>query len=259
MKWSVELFTCLLFAVCFMSQPCTASADDITVSAAMSLKGPFEELGREFEKTGKGTKVILNFGASGALRGQIEGGAPVDVFASADEKNMDILDREGLLLRDTRSVFAGNSVVLITPVFSSLQIRSFSDLRKNYMKRIAIGNPLTTPVGRYSKEALKHLRIWDHIKDRVVFAENVRQILDYVSRGEVDAGMLYCTDAMIKSREVKVVAEAPEESHEKIIYPIAVMKNAGNEITARAFVKFVISEQGIEILKKYGFRTAKQR
>ncbi|MDA8421837.1 MAG: molybdate ABC transporter substrate-binding protein [Nitrospiraceae bacterium] len=226
----------------------------ITVSAAISLKNAFEEIGKLYESRNAGSRVMFNFGASGDLMAQIKGGAPVDVFASAAQKDMDELDNAGLVVKDTRTNFAANSVVLIVPLSSKIAITSFNDLQKAEVKKIAVGNPKTVPVGRYTDEAFQYYKVSDMIKDKLVFAENVRQVLDYVARGEVDAGVVYSTDAMVKQQKVSVVMAAQEASHKPVVYPIAVVKGSKNENAARAFISFVRSEEGRKILEKYGFK-----
>ncbi len=225
------------------------------ISAAISLKNAFEEIGNIFRERNPGVKLVFNFGGSGDLARQIEAGAPVDVFASAAQKDMDGIDRKGLILSGTRANFAGNGVVLVKPSLSSVRIESFEDLRKAEVKKIVIGNPKTVPAGRYAEEVLKSLNLRDGITDKLVLAENVRQALDYVARNEVDAGMVYTTDAMIRSKEVTIVMKAPQGSHQPVVYPIGVVKGSKNESLARDFITFVVSGDGKDILKKYGFET----
>jgi molybdate transport system substrate-binding protein len=254
-----KLFFIILFLIIVAIQnvqPSVAQiANEITVSAAISLKNAFEEIGEIFTGTYPEARLLFNFGASGDLARQIEAGAPVDVFASAAQKDMDDIDRKGLILSGTRTNFAGNGVVLVNPSLSSIRIESFEDLSKAKVKRIVIGNPKTVPAGRYAEEVLKSLKLWDRIMDKFVLAENVRQALDYVARNEVDAGMVYATDAMIRSKEVRIVLKAPQGSHQPVVYPVGVVKGSKNESLAREFVTFVVSRDGQEILKKYGFKT----
>ncbi len=227
---------------------------EVIVSAAISLKNAFEEIGKLYESQNKNSKVIFNLGASGDLMTQIKGGAPVDVFASAALKDMDDLDNAGFVVKDTRTNFVGNSVVLIVPSSSNFTLTSFEDLKKTEIKKIAVGNPKTMPVGRYTDDVFQYYKIYDIIQPKLVFAENVRQVLDYVARGEVDAGVVYSTDAMVKQQEVKIILTAPETSHKPIIYPIAVVKGTKNEKAAKSFIAFVTSNEGRKILSKYGFK-----
>src|SRR5208283_1644246 len=147
------------------------SPDEITVSAAISLKNAFEEIGRLYETEKSGTKIIFNFGASGDLMRQIEGGAPVDVFASAARKDMDEAEKKGLIAVGSRVNFAANSVVLIVPLKSGTAMTSFEDLKSGSIKKIAVGNPKTVPAGRYAEEVLKYYNMLDEIKDKFIFTE----------------------------------------------------------------------------------------
>jgi molybdate transport system substrate-binding protein len=254
-----KIFFMILFSIIVATQYAQPSfsqiAKEVTVSAAISLKNAFEEIGRIFMGYHPEARLLFNFGASGDLARQIEAGAPVDVFASAAQKDMDGIDRKGFILSRTRTNFAGNGVVLVKPILSSVRIESFEDLRKVEVKRIVIGNPKSVPAGRYGEEVLKSLNLRDEIMDKLVLAENVRQALDYVARNEVDAGMVYTTDAMIRSKDVRIVMKAPHGSHQPVVYPIGVVKGSENEPLARDFITFVVSGDGQDILKKYGFET----
>ena len=246
----VSLFAAVFSAGVAFAEPST----EITVSAAISLKNAFEEIGKLYESQNKDSKVTFNFGASGDLMTQIKGGAPVDVFASAALKDMDELDNTGFIVKDTRANFVSNSVVIIVPSASKITLTSFEDLKKSEVKKIAVGNPKTVPAGRYSEETFQYYKISDMIQSKLVFAENVRQVLDYVARGEVDAGVVYSTDAMVKQHEVKIIMTAPEASHKPIIYPIAVVKGSKSEKAAKSFITFVSSNEGRKILSGYGFK-----
>jgi len=249
------IFFSLILAVQNTQSSFAQIEKEITVSAAISLKEAFEEIGTTFKESHSEVRLLFNFGASGDLARQIEAGAPVDVFASAAQKDMDDIDKRGLILPTTRTNFAGNGVVLVKPSQSSIRIESFEDLRNAEVKRIVIGNPKTVPAGRYAAEVLKSLHLWDGIMDKLVLAENVRQVLDYVARNEVDAGMVYTTDAMIRPKEVEIVMKAPQGSHQPVVYPIGVVKRTKNEFLAKDFIAFVVSREGLNILKKYGFET----
>jgi len=229
---------------------------EITVSAAISLKNVFEDIGKTFMQRHPGTKVVFNFGASGDLARQIEAGAPVDVFASAAQKDMDDIGKKDLIAVNSRKDFAKNVVVLVKPANSTIPLQTLTDLEKNEIRKISIGNPKTVPAGRYAEEALRHFHLWDAIKDKLIFAENVRQVLDYVARDEVDAGLVYSTDAMARAKEVKVVMKLPDGSHSPVVYPIAVIKGTKVEASSRGFVDFVISKEGRRILSQHGFITA---
>jgi molybdate transport system substrate-binding protein len=244
----------LLWSVFVAAGHCHAETKsaEILVSAAISLKNAFAEIGGLYEKQ-TGTHVRFNFGASGLLQKQIEAGAPVDVFASAGEKQMDGLQAQGLILSETRRNFAGNTLLLIVPENSRILVRSFADLVRSDVGRVSIGSPKTVPAGQYAEEALRNLHLWDALQPRLVLAENARQVLDYVMRGEVDAGIVYSSDMAGVHGEARIAAHAPEGSHAPIQYPIAVVKQTGNKSAARRFVDLVLSHTGQTMLKKYGF------
>ncbi|MFZ3048300.1 MAG: molybdate ABC transporter substrate-binding protein [Desulfatirhabdiaceae bacterium] len=249
-------------AICMLALTAAGSVhaqplQEITVSAAISLKNAFEEIGNRFESQNKGAKVVFNFGASGDLARQIEGGAPVDVFASAAQKEMDQIDTKGLIVGATRVNFAKNTVVLIQSKDSTLEIKGFTDLMKPEIKLISIGNPKTVPAGKYAQEVLTHFNIWEGISPKLVLAENVRQVLDYVTKNEVDAGVVYATDAAIQANRIKIVATAPSESHKTVVYPVAVVKGAKNEAGGMAFIAILKTDEGMGILKKFGFESAR--
>lgn len=228
---------------------------EITVSAALSLKAPFEVIGRLYEKKYPASKVRFNFAASGILQKQIEAGAPADVFASASPKEMDALQASGLLFAGSRSEFASNSIVLITAINSPVRLITFGDLKQRDVKRIAIGNPATVPAGMYAEETLKTLGLRDKLGEKLVFGEHVRQVMDYVARNEVEAGMVFLTDAISRSRELKVVAEAQYASHRPVSYLIAAVRETKNKSGAQSFIELVLSPEGKEVLQKYGFKT----
>ena len=176
----------------------SSSTRRITVSAAISLKNAFEETGKAFMEKYPGAKVIFNFGASGDLARQIEGGAPVDVFASAAQKDMDDIGKKDLITANSRKDFAKNAVVLVKPAGSAIPFESLQDLQRAEVRKVAIGNPKTVPAGRYAEEGLRHYNLWDAIKDKLVFSENVWQVLDYVARNEVDAGLVVRSSASLR-------------------------------------------------------------
>lgn len=228
-------------------------AGEITVSAAISLKDVFQEIGKLFTKSRPGMNVIFNFGASGDLARQIEGGAPVDAYAAASQKDMEEIDGKGLIIPDSRADFASNSIVLVKPSNSAVPLKSLSDLQMKTVQKIAIGNPRTVPAGRYAEQVLRHLGLWQQIKEKVVFGEHVRQVLDYVARNEVDAGFVYATDALTRSNDVTRVLAAPENSHDPIVYPIGIVKGTKKESLSQKFIDFVRSAESRMILSRYGF------
>ncbi len=226
--------------------------ETLTVSAAVSLKDAFTEIGAVYKsKTGK--SVIFNFGASGTLQKQIETGAPVDVFASAGGRQMDELAAKDLIDADSRKDFARNSLVLIAAKNHGDTIFGFEIITKPQIEKIAVGNPKTVPAGQYADELFEKMNLKKDLQTKLIFAENVRQVLDYVSRGEVNLGIVYKTDASVANDKIDIVAVAPEDSHSPILYPIAILKDSRNKQPAREFLDFVLSAEGQKILQKYGF------
>jgi molybdate transport system substrate-binding protein len=249
---------CLITVLLCLTVPVLAFAGskEITVSAAISLKNAFEEMGKLYEAQ-NGAKCVFNFGASGDLLKQIAGGAPVDVFASAAQMEMDEADKRKLIIAATRTDFAANSVVLIVPAGAKTSLKSFEGLRAAEVKKVAIGNPKTVPAGRYAEEVFGSYQMLSSIKEKFIYAENVRQVLDYVARDEVDAGVVYGTDAAMRLKEIRIIATAPETSHKPVVYPIAVVKGTTSAADAKAFISVALSQEGKKILEKYGFKSNK--
>jgi molybdate transport system substrate-binding protein len=229
----------------------TAGAVDITVSAAASLTNAFKEIGAAYEKDHAGDKVLFNFAASDPLVQQISKGAPVDVFASADQDAMDKADGLKLLQAGSRKNFATNSVVLIAPASSTLNIKGLSDLQQAAVTRITLGNPASVPIGRYARHALEQAKLWTVVEPKAIYGASVRQSLDYVARGEVDAGFVYATDVAVQKDKVKVIATIPTET--PVSYPIAIIAAGPQPAAGRLFVDFVMTPAGQAILAKYGF------
>jgi molybdate transport system substrate-binding protein len=229
-----------------------AQAADLTVSAAASLSNAFQEIGKEYEKANPGEKVAFNFGASGQLLQQIAQGAPVHVFASADQETMDRAERQNLLVPSSRADFAKNALVVVQPADSNLKLAKLEDLQGPQIQRIAVGIPESVPAGHYAKNAMEAVGVWESLKLKFVYTQNVRQSLDYVMRGEVDVGFVYRTDAAVSANKVRIGFEVPLDK--PILYPIAATKGEGNETRALGFIAFVRSESGQRILQKYGFQ-----
>ena len=241
----------LLAVVCGVLLSWQALAAELTVSAAASLTNAFRELAPLFEAENPGTRVQFNFGASGALLQQISKGAPVDVFASADQESMDQAQAQGLVKAEERQNFVSNRLVLVVPSDSANVPKSLNDLAQVHYKRIAIGVPASVPVGRYTKEILQKAGLWDVVEPRMIGAQSVRQALDYVARSEVDAGFVYATDAAIMPNKVKVAFVVPTET--PVLYPIAPVAASPNPVLARQFVAFVNSDPAQTVLARYGF------
>jgi molybdate transport system substrate-binding protein len=231
-----------------------ARAQEVTLSVAISLKDATEELGRTFMAAHPGVTLRYNFGASGDLQKQIEAGAPVDVFLSAAQRQMDELEKQKLILVETRRAFARNVLVVVKPADSKVDVTKPADLTEARVTRIAIGNPKSVPAGQYAEESLRSLGLWDRVQPKLVFAENVRQVLDYVARGEVDAGFVYSTDAAIRPQGVKEAFRAPDDSYRPVVYPGAVVAASKQATLARAYLDLMIGEQGRAVLARFGFQ-----
>jgi len=226
-------------------------AAELTVSAAASLTNAFRDIGRQFEEANPGDRVTLNFAASDVLLAQIAKGAPVDVFASADKESMDRAVSQGLLIAETRRVLLTNSLVLVVPADSKTAAQNLAALDAPGIRRIAIGNPASVPAGRYARTALEKAGLWSRLEPKYIFAQNVRQALDYVARGEVDAGIVYATDAAILRDKVRVAAVIPTEV--QIVYPIAVVKDSRNRALAEKFLAYLGSGPSRAVFQRYGF------
>lgn len=238
-------------ALTFGAAP-SAFAADLVVSAAASLTNAFKTLAQQYEKGHPETKVVLNFGASDVLMQQIVRGAPADVFASADQDAMNRAEAEKVIQPASRKDFAANQVVLIVPADSKFGIGALRDLTRADVKRVAYGNPSSVPVGRYTKGALEAENLWEAVSAKGVPAQNVRQSLDYVARGEVDAGFVFATDAAIMPDKVKVAVRVPNRT--PVTYPIAITTQTKQPTQAASFVQYVLSADGQAVLAKYGFQ-----
>ncbi|MGF6147297.1 Molybdate-binding periplasmic protein precursor [Kingella potus] len=244
--------TALLAAFALAAAP--ALADDLTVSAAASLKEAFQEINAAYQKAHPDTAVKLNTAASGVLLQQLAQGAPVDVLATADQTTMDKAQEQNLIDQSHRRTFALNDLVVVQPKDSRLKIKTLADLKAATVGRIAAGNPDSVPAGRYTKGALEKAGLYTTLQPKIVSTQNVRQALDYVARGETEAGFVYRTDAVLAKDKVRTAfAVALETPVSYAIAPAAAAKNKA----AASYVDFVLSPAGQTILKKYGFSPAK--
>jgi molybdate transport system substrate-binding protein len=247
----VSPVTRLVAAFLVLAATGVVHARELTVSAAASLTDAFKQIARAYEVQYPGSKVQLNFGASGALLQQMAKGAPVDVFASADQETMDAAVKQGLIATGDRKNFARNTLVVIVPTDSVIAIRRLDDLRQPAVRHIALGNPASVPVGRYARQALESGKLWNELGPRLINTQNVRQALDYVARNEVDAGFVYRTDAAVQKDKVRVAFEVPLDT--PITYPIAPAAASANADEARRFVAYVVSPAAQSVLARYGF------
>ena len=251
MNCGISRWILCAFVICFVAG--TGRAEDITVSAAISMKDALGDAGAAFEKA-TGDHVSFNFLASGPLMKQIEQGAPVDVYISAAREQMDELEKKHLIDQATRKNVARGELVLIVPADSQIEPpKKIDDLTDGRFKRIGIGDPASVPAGRYATESLHALHLSELLKSRLQIGINVRQVLDYVEKGEVDAGLVYRTDAIQAGDKVHVVCVVPDETHTPIEYPAAVIKESKHAADSEKFLDYLLSAPGRSILAQHGF------
>jgi molybdate transport system substrate-binding protein len=250
------LFCALLMLVALRALACPvcgSAQTTLNVSAAASLKDALADVEAAYAKSHAQLEFRNNFGSSGTLAMQIDQGAPVDVFLSAAAKPMDDLGAKGLIVAGTRANLLRNSLVLIAPLDS--QLHDFQGLTGSAVRTIALGDPASVPAGQYGRQTLASLHLLDKVKAKLVLGKDVRQVLTYVETGNADAGLVYATDAQISSK-VRVVATAPDSTHEPIVYPVAVVKGGKNEQAARSFVDYLSSAAAKAMFVNRGFTIA---
>ena len=228
---------------------------ELTISAAASLKDAIETIKPLYLQENPDIKIIFNFASSGSLQRQIEQGAPVNIFISAAPRQMNALQKKGLLLNETRQDLLTNQMVLIVPK-NNTQVTGFKALTSKVVEKMALAQPESAPAGRYGKEVLTSLGIFDKLKPKIVYGKDVRQVLNYVATGNVDAGIVYNSDTKV-SDQVKIVETAPPGSHTPIVYPIAVLKDSPTPEAAKDFVEFMFTPEAEAKFKEYGFGSAR--
>ncbi len=233
---------------------CSEKEEAVTlkVSAAASLTDVLAEINDLYTKQHPNVTMEPNFASSGTLQTQIQQGAPCDVFISAGAKQMDNLESGSLIKEETRKNLLNNKIVLIVPNDSTLGLTDFNGLTGASVKKIAIGDSASVPAGTYGKKALEQLGIYSQVESKFNKATDVRQVLTWVENGDVDAGIVYLTDAKI-SDKVKVVAEGPAEVNASIVYPVAIIEASENSDAAQKYVDFLSSDKAAEVFVKYGF------
>ncbi|MCE0524065.1 MAG: molybdate ABC transporter substrate-binding protein [Methylacidiphilales bacterium] len=238
------------------------NADEVEVFAAASLTDALTEIGSTYEKSG-GDHIAFNFAASGTLEMQIKAGANADIFFSADEAKMNDLEKYGAVVKGTRKDVLSNSLVIVVPVDSSMTLTSAAQLADPKIGRIALGQPQSVPAGIYAKEYLQKIGIWAQVEARIIPTESVRAALAAVETGNVDAGIVYKTDAL-QSKKVKVAYEVPAAEGPVIAYPVARVTRAGTagvgDFTehlkaVQKFLDYLSEPASLKIFEKYGFIT----
>lgn len=227
-------------------------AVELNISAAASLKEAMAKIEEEYKKVNENVTLVVNYGASGSLQQQIEQGAPCDVFISAGQKQMKALDEASLLLEGTYKDLLENDLVLIASKDSD--VSNLDDLITNKVKHIAVGEPSSVPAGKYADEVLVNLDLKDKIKDKLVFAKDVKEVLAWTQSGNAEVGFVYYSDT-INTDNIKIVETTPSTSHSAIVYPIAVIKESKKPEAAKEFEDFLLSTDGQAILKDFGYKS----
>jgi molybdate transport system substrate-binding protein len=235
----------------------TPDVDPLRVGVAASLRDAMGEIAPLFERAA-GERIEIVLGSSGQLAAQIRYGAPLEVIISAADEPIVKLERDGLLVVGSIQAIASNRLTLVVPAESKTEISGFRDLSKAGVRRIVIGDPATVPAGQYAAQVFQFLNLTDSLRDRIVHAANVRQALAYVERGEVDAGVVYATDARISGARVRVVEVADAAWHQPIQYSAAVVERCRHADAARALIDFLRHETAQAVFRTHGFLAAPQ-
>lgn len=225
---------------------------ELIISAAASLTGVCGSLTDLFAKEQPQVTLTFNFGASGALQEQIENGAPADLFISAGVKQMKALTDGGFMVDDTLVDLLENEVALVVPAGSEAGITSFEDAATDKVITLALGDPDSVPAGQYAAQVFESLGITDDVSPKIVYGKDVRQILTYIENGEVDAGVIFVTDAY-SSDKVTIAATAPAGSHTAVIYPAGIVKASENQAAAQIFLDFLSTPEAAAVFESYGF------
>ena len=226
---------------------------ELKISAAASLQEAMVEIEKEFKQVNPDVKLTVNLGSSGTLMQQIQEGAPCDLFISAGAKQMDTLVEDGTINKDDVKTLLINDLVLVAA--KGEKIDSLDDLKSDSITKIAIGDPESVPAGKYAKEVLDNTKLYDNVKDKLVLAKDVKEVLSWVQKGSADAGFVYLSDT-VGAKGIKVALTTDEDTHSSISYPIAVLKASEKQDKAKAFENFLLSDDGQTILEKYGFKKA---
>jgi molybdate transport system substrate-binding protein len=239
----------LLISACSKTE---SKSVELTISSAASLHEALTEIKGQFEKEHKEITLLINIGSSGALKQQILQGAPADLFLSAAQDHFKELTQVGLIEESKQVELLSNQLVLITNNDNPKSLTDLADLKLNSINKIAIGIPESVPAGMYAKQTLQNLALWDIVEPKLVQTKDVRQVLTYVETGNVDAGLVYLTDAKA-SRRIKIVAAINEQNHDPIIYPAGIIKSSEHQKEALLFFNYLQSETAKSIFKKFGF------
>lgn len=256
MKRNAATVWAIVLLIAFCATGCAGSSVkkeqvELNILAAASLTDVLEEVAGMYQEQEPDIQFHFHFDSSGTLKTQIEQGAPADIFISASMKQMNELDEADLMYRKSIVKLLENEVVLIKQADSNLKITSFEDVATDQVSLVAIGNE-NVPVGQYTQEIYTNLGLWNSVSEKANLATNVRQVLDWVSTGNADCGIVYATDAAIE-KNVVIVSEAPEGTCEKVIYPAGVVKSSMYITEAEAFLEYLATKEVKEVFEKYGF------
>jgi molybdate transport system substrate-binding protein len=246
------LFLGVLISTVWIAPSVQAAPETVTIAAANSLREAFRKILPLFEAHNKDINVRVIYGPSQTLSKQIEEGAPIDVFLPSQVEEIDQLEKKGLVIQGTRRVYAGTSLVLIAGTELPAPIASIQDLRTTLIRYIAIGDPKTSSVGKVAAEFLKYSKLDSQLKSQVVYGEHSRAVLDLVAKGEADLGIVYRTDA-VASRKIRILDDAPEDSHQPVHYGVAAVWTAKNISGAGDFINFLERPQIQTLLQDHGF------
>lgn len=253
-------FVVVWFQLLFALSACSPNSDneknnksiELTISAAISLNEALTEIQSEFTKKHPNIHISLNLAGSGTLQQQIIQGAPVDIFISASAEKFTELEKRDLIKKQSKKNLLSNELVLITNKTSKLIVQKYEDLTASTVKKIAIGTPESVPAGMYARQSLDNLGIWDEVEEKILYAKDVRQVLTYVETGNVDAGIVYMTEAK-SSGKVKILTKANPATHDQIIYPAGIISKTKHVKEATLFYDYLTSTYASNIFKKYGF------
>ena len=234
------------------ARPSPTTESPLVVSAAVSLREPLGEALSGFGGARPGAAPMLNAGASGLLLQQLLRGAPADLYISASTREIDRLEEAGRLLPESRITLAANRMALVVPR-GRPRPDSVTRLGDPAYRRVAIGNPGTVPAGRYARQVLERAGVWDTLRTRLVTAESARQTLEYVARGEVDAGLVYRTDVAVGGERVELAAEIPADLHDPILYEGAVLADSARPRAALELLRYLAAGEGRRELVRHGF------
>lgn len=224
---------------------------ELTISVAASAQDVMQDIQTAYQTATPNVAITYNVGPSGSLAQQISQGAPTDIFLSASDPWMDALEDQGLILDGSRQDLLLNTLVLIVPR-NQPGISGFADLTTDRVSKLAIGEPDSVPAGGYAKETLISLNMFDALQTKLVFGKDVRQLMSYVATGNVDAGLVYATDAR-RSDQVEIVSTASEDMHSPILYPVGVIATSNHQEAAQDFIDFLSSDPAVAIFEDYGF------